>query len=1159
MKETNAPSITLDFALQNQVISEVEDVLSSISDADRITASRKIMGYILNPEADHVEFSVEFITRLITVMVKFVNGLIQSRVNQILSETKPTKSKRKSDPTRTSASGVAELTECDSFLRSLRTLKQDMLHRFEIDQGISVPIEKLARTATVPISPFSNSQPMESVIERSLMSSTSCFAYHWLSTHHYRIPGEYMRSMSRLIAYMFFCSQQMDSFFVGINILRQSGEHVNAVLFSIYNNTSIKFVRDRIYDHLKHGSNIAEDNTVLKNLEFYYSLNCYETELNRKWSILTQIGTTTISDSSTSSAVPIDCGNIPDILVSRHSAHSGNIGGVTLEESVNVLRCIECKEQQRFGPCVIGDGYLHITLSWIGKMTGVEIQRIFLEKKNEEKRIEFMEKLYFYIHHKNLNEIVAVIISSPNPVQPTVQAGTFLDRIIVESFHKKFISTDPEYVNAISISESAAIGALLSKSVFPNALKHQRNIRWLMVQNELPQVVLLYLRKYKFSLHDVEPVLGESDWLRIFVRGRLGNSALSSVSRMMGHDMDAMMVFSEWMMTGQCEDKDLVVEKFPKMARFFEVEYVTQNNKPKWCDDIYELPTYKYDLTVGQLLEDIYPDLDLVPQEFAVDKSKSWTHETEYLLSQGRPSLAYHSCYNNLDMSDLQVLARRVAFYNLFDDGIVASCISFLDLFSESTETLRVDIQSARSISLEKSKLVNLFLSFNSSGNNLLTALKLLEESAWAREPPNVENVNPSPQPGFESPWHLVALFCRVHNLPRSLTLLHELARNGDWVMFLHESDLQQCPIDTVRDVINFYFSQSPLRSHLNILLGELNSQGGGVAGRRWKGLEYVLKEDREGWRNGGDTLIVREREIKLFNLENDILFNKYFNLFDFQRAREYYTDNVQVECTGLLKEEFEDMRGHAGGTEESLGVGKLDECDLVDSVVANDMEVDLGEVIESVRRAFEEGDLSSVCINSTEVYLQFLEIAISGVKSGLDFCEIVSMVKDLELFGDFLTHCLNNDCLDRNTVTLLAYYAYCLAFIDKAKFDFFIDSVRGDNRVDRELMNQHIPELSSDTDYNVQLVNQRDKLKFVEEVNANGRKEFEICVIADALFEKTLERVDTGEEDLIQALGAVVKISGIYKQYGLLKKHIEANRVAIDLVERLRTSCGLT
>ena len=27
---------------------------------------------------------------------------------------------------------------------------------------------------------------------------------------------------------------------------------------------------------------------------------------------------------------------------------------------------------------------------------------------------------------------------------------------------------------------------------------------------------------------------------------------------------------------------------------------------------------------------------------------------------------------------------------------------------------------------------------------------------------------------------------------------LHELARNNDWVMFLYESDLQQCPADTV-------------------------------------------------------------------------------------------------------------------------------------------------------------------------------------------------------------------------------------------------------------------------------------------------------------------------------------------------------------------------
>ena len=91
----------------------------------------------------------------------------------------------------------------------------------------------------------------------------------------------------------------------------------------------------------------------------------------------------------------------------------------------------------------------------------------------------------------------------------------------------------------------------------------------------------------------------------------------------------------------------------------------------------------------------------------------------------------------------------------------------------------------------------------------------------------------------YDSPWHLVALFCRVHSLPRSLTLLHELARNNDWVMFLHESDLQQCPADTVLDVVDGYFMDSSLQSHLRILAHSISAQDQNfVPGRKLKSIE---------------------------------------------------------------------------------------------------------------------------------------------------------------------------------------------------------------------------------------------------------------------------------------------------------------------------------
>lgn len=88
---------------------------------------------------------------------------------------------------------------------------------------------------------------------------------------------------------------------------------------------------------------------------------------------------------------------------------------------------------------------------------------------------------------------------------------------------------------------------------------------------------------------------------------------------------------------------------------------------------------------------------------------------------------------------------------------------------------------------------------------HLLNALRMLEESTWALDPHPSAPAASIQALGYDLPWHLVALFCRVHSLPRSLTLLHELARNNDWVMFLYESDLQQCPADTVpRNSLSF-------------------------------------------------------------------------------------------------------------------------------------------------------------------------------------------------------------------------------------------------------------------------------------------------------------------------------------------------------------------
>ncbi|CEM20910.1 unnamed protein product [Vitrella brassicaformis CCMP3155] len=217
---------------------------------------------------------------------------------------------------------------------------------------------------------------------------------------------------------------------------------------------------------------------------------------------------------------------------------------------------------------------------------------------------------------------------------------------------------------------------------------------------------------------------------------------------------------------------------------------------------------------------------------------------------------------------ELQRVALSVALHNLLNEGVVSSVVCLLELCSLDTELLRVDVQSARRIYQHQlnqqththaaashtqggaagaggggvsvvniegagvANVIQLFLSFPAaigepslaassagiSSPHLLTALRMLEEATWALDPHLSAASSSASALTYDSPWHLVALFCRVHQLPRSLTLLHELARNNDWVMFLHESDLQQCPPDTVLDIVHGYFTDRPLQSHLRIV-----------------------------------------------------------------------------------------------------------------------------------------------------------------------------------------------------------------------------------------------------------------------------------------------------------------------------------------------------
>eukprot|EP00916_Digyalum_oweni_P018758 GHVL01031354.1.p1 GENE.GHVL01031354.1~~GHVL01031354.1.p1 ORF type:complete len:1378 (-),score=291.85 GHVL01031354.1:1623-5756(-) len=231
-----------------------------------------------------------------------------------------------------------------------------------------------------------------------------------------------------------------------------------------------------------------------------------------------------------------------------------------------------------------------------------------------------------------------------------------------------------------------------------------------------------------------------------------------------------------------------------------------------------------------------------------------------YYLSQGRPMMAFHVVATKnsqwklpLDLSLEEVkrlthVALSAALHNVLNSSVVSSALCLLELCQIDTQAFRVDVQSARRIcerrlkdddhedeSWDMQAIVKLFLSFpevNSSveseaiqSTSLLCALRILEESTWILDPHASVNPHALVSHGnalTRSPWHLVALFCRVHRLPRSLTLLHELARNNDWVMFLHECGTQQCPPDIVLDVVSRYFTDKPLKNHMLIVVEDV-------------------------------------------------------------------------------------------------------------------------------------------------------------------------------------------------------------------------------------------------------------------------------------------------------------------------------------------------
>jgi len=1216
--------MALEMSLSNQVLDDLRFSLAEIPAERKILAARSVVDYLLkrnSSNCNEVELSLEFATEVIRIMIFFVNQLITDRVMSLRLHSE------------TIADGsFDELNECDTFLRSLRGLQNDMENRESIHAGTFQSKEVIRLPSIIPTTPFSICPTIDQVIERSLMTGN---VSHGIRELLYRqctgedsnmMVGSEMRSIARLIAYIFFCSQQMDSFFVGLNILRQSGQHVSQVLREIYKHTSIRFVRDRIALHLSHGigridplsvdprSACDDDENgriekVLKNMEIIYTNNCYFTEINRLWSTLVSgVVLSKARAGSPGTAAPIvDCGNISDIFPTVPVGGGNRIGNITLDESNNVLRCISCSETRGgkkllFPPTVSNSrgGYMHMTVEWISKMKNEEINQIFMDSSFWES--ETCERLQYYVSKNDWKMTIELLWSSPNS---DVKAATtdFMNQVV----HETLCATGTDCTGRWSRNDMAKVGGFLGDGA---KLSTMDDVIW---TSKVPQLELLYLRRFELgkSLEEIDDLIG-SNTMPVLLLGRLGIPQLPYVSKLMpcsaeGRDL---VKLCEYMYDSPVDDEE--IEKV--LSRFFSITNgtVRSTGGPDnyTCLDAYSLTSFKGDISVRDLICDVYPSLDIDSTigfpgagEPGSSSTTNISSDIEYYLAQGRPAKAFmilSSSSMAATSGQLQLAARRVAFYNLFNDGVVASAISFLDLCGESTEMLRVDIQSARAAVAaaatdrrDLGQVVELFLHFTSNHSDLLSALKLLEEAAWMNEPPTGEGggvVSGSGPSIGESPWHLVALFCRVHNLPRSLTLLHELARNGDWVMLLHESDLQQCPIDTVRDVVCLYFAEGPLRSHLNILVASATTTAattGGVsssdtAGTKHprtlpsstgSGLESILVCDPEQWWTNNENFVLRERKQKLFNLDGTdrVKFERFVSKFQFTRAaalvgrRELIAVFNGVEGSLLFQSEMKNVYA-------SIGTSVLEEANLL--LMADDE--DIGTLNESsftssggrgnstsssssgvlVESMLTDDEDDAILLDQIRAGLMSDEECFDQIAGGIDheglfkpfygiivnyfdtvtrdmneseYLELVSLVAmDCRiLFGRFLIEKVRGERGDVHIV-LFAYYMVGTSF-DEDCLEEVLGLVRS---YDLPILVHHVPELQ------------------VEEMWSRPPS---VVSLADALELETKMQNDDDPQTLIQSMGTMLKISRVYNAHGCFGKHLEANASAVHICTRLR------
>lgn len=240
-------------------------------------------------------------------------------------------------------------------------------------------------------------------------------------------------------------------------------------------------------------------------------------------------------------------------------------------------------------------------------------------------------------------------------------------------------------------------------------------------------------------------------------------------------------------------------------------------------------------------------------------------HAYHLLMSKGRAALQQDefeedtSKSTSLSIEEMMLLMKVVkvtAFLHMFDDTVVAACVSFLELCDMSNEELTIDIEAARRIYQFKAALQQVkadegpneqileevilpFLSISKDhGDQTLKEILVQLEESTASMPQPEENTSDKTNEQSDAntddqvlklnnKWHLVTQFCRVHKLTLNDAPLIELAQQNDWVRFLYEAQVLHYPGEQVLRIVNKYFTDVSLRQHLITCVKQMEAERG--------------------------------------------------------------------------------------------------------------------------------------------------------------------------------------------------------------------------------------------------------------------------------------------------------------------------------------------